>query len=45
MIEIEAEIKDTRPDWCKEAEKRSDCFVLVSPDERITLYWGHKDAR
>ena len=38
------EIKDTRPDWCKEAEKHSTCFVLVSPDERAVLHWGHKDS-
>jgi hypothetical protein len=38
------ENKDTRPGWCKEAEKHSDCFVSISPDERITFYWGHKDA-
>jgi hypothetical protein len=41
---IGRETKDTRPDWCKETEKHSDCFVLISPDERVTLCWGHKDA-
>jgi hypothetical protein len=40
----QVENKDTRPGWCKEAEEYSACFIAVSPDERIMLYWGHKDA-
>jgi hypothetical protein len=39
-----AENKDTRPGWCKETEEHSDCFVLLSPDERAVLYWGRKDG-
>jgi hypothetical protein len=37
-------IQDTRPDWCKEADKHSAFFVQLDPDERITFSWGHKDA-
>jgi hypothetical protein len=36
--------RDTRPDWCKEAEKHSSCFVLIPPDEQAVLYWGREGA-
>jgi hypothetical protein len=41
---LQEEHEDTRPDWCKEAEKHAGCFVLVPPDERAVLCWGREDA-
>lgn len=41
---MHGEDKDTRPDWCKEAEKHSRCFVLISPNERVVLSWGRQDG-
>jgi hypothetical protein len=40
LMGLQEEYRDTRPEWCREAEKHSSCFVLVPPDERAVLCWG-----